>query len=300
LIGPAAAGLLIQWFGTGPVFWINAATFAAVIFSLLRMDASGLCSVRSSSGRSGGVREGLSYVRGRPDILLILVMVGLVGTFSLKFQITTALMARLVFDRGAGEFGILGSTLALGSLAGALLVARRDRPDVRLVLGASAGFGAAEAVAALMPSYALFALSLIPVGIGALMVMTAANSTVQLTTPEHMRGRVMALYMAVFMGGAPLGAPLVGWIGQELGARWSLAVGAFVALGAAAGAAVWTYRRPPSTSASDGSPAEGGDDEQPQWQRRHEGQGRYDDRRGGPALQGLVPLCEEKRVTAHR
>ncbi|MFN8077723.1 MAG: MFS transporter [Kineosporiaceae bacterium] len=242
LIGPGVAGLLISWLGTGPVFLLNAATFAAVLTSLTRMSTAELRPVPRRAGRSGLV-DGLRYVRGRPDVVAILVIVGLVGTFGLNFQLTTALMARLQFDRGSGEYGILGSVMAVGSLAGALLAARRERPTLRLVVGAAAAFGVCASVAALMPTYLLFAVMLVPTGLSALTLMTAANATVQVSTPAHLRGRVMAVYMAVFMGGAPVGSPLIGWIGQTFGARWSILVGGAVALVVAAAVAVWAARR---------------------------------------------------------
>jgi MFS family permease len=239
LVGPGIAGLLIHWFGTGPVFLINAASFAAVVTSLTRMRIGEL---RPAPRRERGghpVREGLAYVRHRPDILLIMVVVGMVGTFGLNFQVTTALMARLVFDRGAGEYGLLGSIMAIGSLAGALLAARREHPRLRLVLGATVAFGFFATVAALMPTYELFALALIPVGLSSLTLMTAANASVQLSTEPAMRGRVMALYMAVFMGGTPIGSPIIGWIGEHVGARWTIILGGGVALLTAAAVLAW-------------------------------------------------------------
>lgn len=230
LIGPGVAGLLIHWLGTGPVFLINAATFGAVLLSLTRMRVADLRRPSRSARGKGAVREGLRYVRGRRDILLILVVVGMVGTFGLNFQLTTALMARLVFDKGAGEYGLLGSIMAIGSLGGALLAARREHPRLRLVLGAAMAFGVFALVASVMPTYTLFAIALVPVGLASLTLMTAANSTVQMTTPPHMRGRVMALYMAVFMGGTPIGSPIIGWVGETFGARWTIALGGIVTL----------------------------------------------------------------------
>ena len=154
--------------------------------------------------------EGIRYVRGRPDLVMVLALVFFVGTFGMNFQITTALMATEVFGKGAGEFGVLGSIMAIGSLTGALLAASRGRPRLRLLLGAAVAFGVVEVVAGLMPTYATFALALIPVGVTSLTFITAANATMQLAVDPVMRGRVMALYMAVFMGGTPIGAPLVG------------------------------------------------------------------------------------------
>ncbi len=230
LVGPGVAGLLIAAFGTGPVFLINAATFGATLIALAALRADELQPLPRAARGRGGTREGLAYVRSRPDIVLILVVVGLVGAFGMNFQLTTALMARVEFGRGAQAYGLLGSVMAVGSLAGALLAARRERPRLRLVVGAAAAFGVFALVASVMPTYELFALSLVPVGLSALTLLTAANATVQTTTAPELRGRVMALYMAVFAGTAPVGAPLVGWVGQVFGPRWSIAVGGFAAL----------------------------------------------------------------------
>jgi MFS family permease len=238
LIGPGIAGLLISWFGTGPVFLINAATFGAVVFSLTHMRLAEL-RPQPRTATKGSIREGLRYVRGRPDLILILAVVGMVGTFGLNFQLTSALMARLVFDKGAGQYGILGSIMAIGSLGGALLAARREHPRLRLVIGATAVFGVASIVAAVMPTYWSFAISLIPVGLASLTLMTAANATIQLSTAPAMRGRVMALYLAVFMGGTPVGAPIIGWIGETLGARWTILIGGIAAIATAIVALLW-------------------------------------------------------------
>ena len=252
LVGPALAGLLIHWLGTGPVFLINAVTFGAVLASLLRISpqqrvfgrATPAAEGRSSTRSSGGIRAGLRYVRGRPDIVLVLVVVGVVGMFGLNFQLTNALMARLEFAKGAGEYGLLGSAMAIGSLSGALLAARRARPNLALVLGASAAFGVSAIAAALMPGYTSYAISLIFVGLCSLTLMTSANAMVQLSTTPAMRGRVMSLYLAVFMGGTPLGAPVIGWIGSHFGARWSVLVGGVVAILTAGAALAWALRSP--------------------------------------------------------
>jgi MFS family permease len=243
LIGPGVAGLMIHWLGTGPVFLINAATFGAVLLSLTRMRLADLIPAPRVTRGKGAIRAGVSYVRHRPDIVLILVIVGMVGTFGLNFQLTTALMARLAFHKGSGEYGLLGSIMAIGSLAGALLAARRERPTVRLIVVATAAFGVFSGISALMPNYELFAVSLIPVGLSALTLMTASNATVQLATSPQLRGRVMALYMAVFMGGTPLGSPIVGWVGEQFGARWTILLGSFASLLTAAGAAGWLVLR---------------------------------------------------------
>jgi MFS family permease len=230
IVGPGLAGLLIAWVGTGPVFLLNAVTFAGTLFSLTHMRVAELAPAPRADRGKGQLREGLRYVRGRPDIVLIMVIVGLVGTFGLNFQMTTAIMATAQFGKGSGEYGLLGSIMAIGSLGGALLAARRERPRLRLVVGAAFTFGVFASIAALMPTYALFAVALIPVGLSSLTLMTSANATVQLSVAPEMRGRVMALYMAIFMGGTPVGAPIVGWVGGAFGPRWTILVGGLVSL----------------------------------------------------------------------
>lgn len=242
LVGPGVAGLLIAWVGPGWVFVINAVTFAATILALTFMRRTELRHMPSAPRSKGQIRDGIRYVRNRSDILVIMVVVGVVSTFGLNFQLTSALMARTEFGKGAGEYGILGSVLAIGSLTGALLAARRERPRVRLVIGAAFAFGIATGVMALMPTYPSFAIACIPVGLASLTMMTAANATIQLSTQPAMRGRVMALYMMVFLGATPIGSPIVGWIGEEFGARWSIGVGSISALLVSAGAALWARR----------------------------------------------------------
>jgi MFS family permease len=243
LIGPGLAGLAIAWIGIGWVFVFNGVSFVATIVALLRMRTSELHRMPSAKrNEKGQIRAGMRYVRNRSDIVVIMVVVGVVSTFGLNFQLTSALMARTEFGKGAGEYGILGSILAIGSLTGALLAARRERPRVRLVIGAAFAFGVATGVMALMPTYPAFAVACIPVGLASLTMMTAANSTIQMSTDPAMRGRVMAIYMMVFLGATPIGSPVVGWIGQEYGARWAIGIGSISALLVATGAALWAIR----------------------------------------------------------
>ena len=224
LIGPGVAGLVIAAVGTGPAFFLNTLSFVAVLVALARMRSGELNVTLPHRGR-GQIREGFHYVRGRPDIILIMALVFVLGTFGMNFQITTALMATMVFHKGAGAYGLLGSIMAVGSLSAALLSARRPNPRLRVLLIAYAAFAVAATVLSFAPSYNWFAFLLIPVGLSALTVMTTANSMVQLSVAPAMRGRVMAIYMAVFMGGTPLGAPLIGWIGAAWGPRWTILVG---------------------------------------------------------------------------
>ena len=230
LAGPGVAGLVIALVGTGPAFLINAASFAAVIVSLWRMRTNELFPAVRVPRAKGQIREGLVYIRQRPDLLMIMMLVFMVGTFGMNFQITNALMATTVFHLGPGEYGLLGSVMALGTLAAALLAARRKNMRMLYIVGGALAFGVTVAVAAFMPTFVLYAVALVPVGLASLTFMNACNTTVQLTTDSAMRGRVLAVYMVVLQGGTPIGAPLVGWLATEFGARWSLGMGAVVAI----------------------------------------------------------------------
>ncbi|MDA8438802.1 MAG: MFS transporter [Propionibacterium sp.] len=237
LLGPGISGLVIAAFGVAPALLINGVSFAAPIVALYLMRSHELTPAPLRKGR-GAMREGLRYVRGRPDIMLVMFVVFMLGTFGMNFQITNALMATTVFHKGAGEYGLLGSIMAIGTLAAALIAARRARPRLRIMLGSLAGFTVFTALLAAAPSYLTYSVILVVVGLFALTVLTTANSSVQLACEPEMRGRVMALYMAIFMGGTPLGAPIIGWVGQVWGARWTLAAGA-IATGLAFVVAAW-------------------------------------------------------------
>ncbi|HET9632335.1 MAG TPA: MFS transporter, partial [Terrabacter sp.] len=241
LIGPAVAGLVIAWFGLAPALFANAATFVFVLVALLRMNASLLTPSPRARGK-GQIRQGLRYVKGRPDIILVMMLVFVLGTFGMNFQLTMALMATKVFDKGPGEYGLLGSIMAVGSLTAALLSARRARPRLRVLLVALAGFTVSTALLATAPNYVLFALFLVPTGLSALTALTTANAMVQVSVDPVMRGRVMALYMAIFMGGTPLGSPLIGWLGDAFGARWTIAIGTIMVGLSLVVVAIWTAR----------------------------------------------------------
>jgi len=151
-------------------------------------------------------------------------------------------MARIEFGEGAGVFGVLSSVMAIGSVTGALLSAQRERPRFRFLLGATVLFTVGAVLAAVLPSILAFAAALVVVGVAAQTLMTTANGLVQLTTDPRVRGRVMAIYMAIFMGGTPIGAPIIGWVANEFGPRWSVGVGAAAAGLAALIGAVWLAR----------------------------------------------------------
>jgi MFS family permease len=243
LIGPGLAGLLIHWIGTGPVIILNGISYAAVILSLYLMRPDELYSPKLAGREKGMIRDGMRYLWRRPDLMMVLTAVFFAGTFGLNFQMTAALMATQAFHKGAGEYGILGSILAIGSLAGALLAARRVRTRARLVIGAGLAFGVMVLVSGLMPTYLSYALVLPLVGFTALTMLTSANATMQLGIEPTMRGRVMALYMTVLMGGTPIGSPFIGWVGQTFGARWSLIVGGALTVLGTLGSVLYFSRR---------------------------------------------------------
>ncbi|WP_028266556.1 MFS transporter [Arthrobacter sp. MA-N2] len=230
LTGPAIAGVLIAWIGTGPVFLLNAASFAAVIVSLWRIRPSALFPAVPAGNGKHPVLEGFGYVSRRPDLILILCMVGILGAFGMNFPVTNALMSTTEFGMGPGEFGLLGSIMAVGTLAGALLAARRSGPRMRFLLGGAICLGFFTLVGSASPSFWFYAVSLIPVGIGSMTFLNSCNTSIQLSAEPQFRGRVLALYMAVMQGGTAVGAPLMGWIGTEFGARWAVAVGGTVVL----------------------------------------------------------------------
>lgn len=225
LLGPALAGVLVAAIGTGPVFLINAVSYLAVICGLALMRTEELTPAPRTPRGKGQLRAGLRYVAGRPDLLLPIIIVFFVGTFGMNFQLTLVLFADRVFDRGAEAFGLLSSMLAAGTLSGALLAARRARPRLRVVVIGAVTFGVLEVVTGLMPTFWTFAAMLAPTGMAMLTMITTANASMQLGASAEMRGRVMALYSMVFFGGTPIGAPIIGWLSDQLGPRSSLLVG---------------------------------------------------------------------------
>ncbi|KUM34765.1 MFS transporter [Arthrobacter sp. EpRS71] len=242
MIGPAVSGVLTVVVGPGWVFLINTLSFVAMLWALKLIPTSSLRIQPKAPAGKGRIREGLRYVRNRPDIQVVLVAVFIVGTFGLNFPLFIAAMVGTQFGMDAGAFGALNSVMAIGSVTGALLAARRGRPRLRLIFGAAGGFGVASALAAMAPNAVLFGLALIPCGLFALTLITSANGYVQSTTEAVMRGRVMSLYMAIFMGGTPIGAPLVGWVANVGGPRWAVGVAAAAGVSTAVVGLLWIIR----------------------------------------------------------
>ncbi|MFD8619140.1 MULTISPECIES: MFS transporter [Streptomyces] len=235
LIGPAVAGVLITTVGSGWAFLLNGLSFLAPLIGLLMMRTSELhASVRVPRAK-GQLREGLRYVRGRPELIWPIVLVGFVGTFGFNFPIWLTAFADGVFDGGAGMYSFFNILMAAGSLAGALLSARRRSTRLRMLVAAGTAFGLLEIAASLSPNVWLFSILLVPIGMLGLTTNITANTSVQMAADPEMRGRVMSLYMMVFAGGTPVGAPIVGWISDTYGARIGFAAGGAISLIAALG-----------------------------------------------------------------
>jgi MFS family permease len=238
IVGPAVAGVLITLIGTGWVFLLNAASYTAVIAGLAMMDPARLYLGTRVARQRGQLREALRYVRGRVDLVLLLVLVFCVSTFGMTFFATLANAAANVFHRSASGYGLLSTLMAVGTLTGSVLAARRSaagRIRLRLVVLAAGTFGVLEMALALMPTYLLFGLMLIPIGAATITFVTAANSTMQLSVSAELRGRVMGLYMLVLLGGNPVGGPMTGWLAEQFGGRAPFVVGGAVSVLAALG-----------------------------------------------------------------
>jgi MFS family permease len=247
VVGPAVAGLLIAALGsgvraTGWIILVNAVSYLAVIASLRAMRAAELSPAPRAPRGPGALRDGVRYVLDRPELIFVFVIAFAAGTFGMNFQITNALMATATFHRGAGEYGILGSAMAVGSLTGALLAARRGGTRRLILVLSATSFALAEIAAGLMPTYWAFAVWLPIVGLCSLTMLNSLQTFVQLAVAPELRGRVMALYLMVLMGGTPAGAPVIGWVGQTFGPRWTLIAGGAITLIVVLAATRWLMR----------------------------------------------------------
>jgi MFS family permease len=232
LIGPAVAGVLIAAVGSGPVFLINAASYVAVVGSLCMMRRAEFRLTDRGTGARGGIVEGWNYVMGRPDLVVAMVIMFLIGTFGFNFAIYISTMSLKIFHRGADGYGFLTSVMAVGSVIGALLSAGRERPQWNFVMIGLATFGLGCGLAAISSNYFFYGFTLALVGIAAQTVTTSIVGLVQLSSDPLMRGRVMALLMAISLGGTPVGGPIVGWIADRFGPRWAMSVGAAAGISA--------------------------------------------------------------------
>jgi MFS family permease len=244
IVGPAVAGLLIAGAGLEVCFLVNGVSFLAVIASLLAMRQEDLHRIRAPRG-PGALREGMRYVWATPELRTPLIVSAVIFTFSFNVSVLMPLMAEDVFLGDAGTLGALLSFMGIGSLVGALAMARGARPNPARLMTAAAGLGLVSVVAAVMPNLGAELAVQVVLGLVSIVFMITANTTLQLTSRPEMRGRVMALYSVVFLGGTPVGAPLAGWTAEWFGPRWAFAVGGLVAL-AVGIAGLRTLRRSPA------------------------------------------------------
>jgi MFS family permease len=238
IAGPALAGLLIATVGYGWCFLLNGGTFVAVIVGLLRMDTSDLRVSPPLPRGKGQVREGLRYVRVRPELRIPLMMVAVVGTLAFNFQVLVPLLATRTLGGDAGTYTLLSSLMSAGALCGSLFVARRASIDLRLIVAACAAFGVATAVFSVSPNLAVALVAIVAVGATGLAFMSSCMTVIQLRSDAVMLGRVNALYTMVFLGSTPIGGPIAGWVAEHVGIRAGLGLGAAATLAAAA----WGWR----------------------------------------------------------
>jgi MFS family permease len=259
IAGPALAGVLIATVGVEPCFAINALSFGAMIAALLRMDAAQLRPAPRARREPGAVWSALRYVRGTPELAVPLALMALVGTFGFNFQVILPLLARFSFGGGASAYAVLLCAMGVGSVTGALVTGARGHTGPRLVAGSALAFGLAALLAAAMPSLLLEVPVLVLLGAASVTFAATINSWLQLAVAAEMRGRVMALYSIVFLGSAPIGGPLAGWLSQAYDPRVALLLAASAALSAAWAARAYaasTLGRAQSSSRSSRAAAE--------------------------------------------
>jgi MFS family permease len=225
-VGPAIAGLLIATVGVGVCFLVNAASFVAVVTSLVTLDRSALHPSIPTLRATGQLRDGLHYIARTPELAIPLVMMAIVGCLAYEFQVSLPVMARSGLHAGATGYGFMTSAMGVGAVAGGLLVAWRGTTGVRPLVIAAAAFGVTLAFATLAPSLGVELVALALVGWASISFMSTGNATLQLAAEPTMRGRVMSLWFVAFQGSTPIGGPIIGWVMAAAGARAGLGVGA--------------------------------------------------------------------------
>jgi MFS family permease len=239
LIGPALSGFLIAHFGTGPSFLINASSYIVINIALLSMRKSDFF-IAEKKKTNGTIREGLAYVKARPDLYVVMIAVFFAATFGLNFQIFNALMARGEFNKGPASFGLLGTFIAIGSLSGALLSARFENSrNTMFVIRTGVLFSVAVIILSVAPNYGIYAAWLPICGFLALTMLIAANSLMQMHSDPAIRGRITGIYMLIFMGGTPFGSVAIGYLAEAIGVRESIAACGLISLVATIG--IWIY-----------------------------------------------------------
>jgi MFS family permease len=225
-IGPAVAGILIASVGDGVCFLANAASFVAVVGSLVTMDRRALNPTPPTPRARGQLREGLNYVRRTPSLAVPLLMMAAVGCLTYEFQVSLPVMASRALHAGATGFGFMTASMGIGAVIGGLLVAARGKTGLGPLVAAASAFGVAMGLATVAPSLPLELAALGFAGATSISFMSTGNSTLQLTAEPHMRGRVMSLWFVAFQGSTPIGGPIVGWLMAVAGARAGLGLGA--------------------------------------------------------------------------
>jgi MFS family permease len=229
-IGPAVAGVLIATVGEGVCFLVNAASFAAVVASLMLLDRSALAPSPPSGREPGQLRAGLRYVRANPELAMPLLMMAIAGCLAYEFQVTLPVMARQGLHVGASGFGFMTAAMGLGAVLGGLLVAMKGRTGLPMLAAAASAFGVVLLLASAAPNLPVELVALALAGGASIAFMAGGNTTLQLASAPSMRGRVMSLWFVAFQGSTPIGGPLVGWVMAQAGARAGLGVGGVACL----------------------------------------------------------------------
>ncbi|MFP5070031.1 MFS transporter [Pseudonocardia nantongensis] len=233
-IGPAIAGLVIVAGGTGVCFALNAVSFVAVVWSLWRLDVAALTPAEPAPRAAGQLREGLAYVRGNPELRVPLLMMALIGCLAYEFPVVLPVVASQTFGGNASTYGYLTGAMGVGAVVGGLAVAARGRTGPASLVHTALAFGAVLALAAVAPALWVALVAMALVGMASVAFMAGGNSTLQLASASHMRGRVMALWSVAFLGSTPIGGPIAGWVSEQYGGRAGLVLGALACLLAAA------------------------------------------------------------------
>lgn len=232
VIGPSLAGALIVAVGIAPCFLINAASYGAVVIALFLMDPARLQPAAKAGRGRGQLREGLRYVARTPQVRVPLLMMGVVGTLAYEFQVVLPLLARFTFGGDAGTFGGLSALMGLGAVIGGLLSAGAARRPATALAWTAIVFGGIHLATALMPTLVTTQIAMVFVGAASIRFLALGNATLQLAAAPEMRGRVMALWAVAFLGSTPIGAPIVGWVGEHVNPRVAMAMGASATLAA--------------------------------------------------------------------
>jgi MFS family permease len=245
-VGPAAAGLIIEAGGIGICFLINAASFIAVVTSLVRMDLDALSPSTPTRRGKGQLREGFRYVRGEVGLAIPLAMMAIVGCLAYEFQVTLPVVAARAFDGGPRTYGFMTASMGVGAIVGGLWAAGRGKVGLASMVKSSVVFAVVIAAASVAPNLGLEIVALAAVGAASVTFLSKGNTTLQLAAEPQMRGRVMALWSVAFLGSTPIGGPIAGYVSQHVGARWGLSLGAFACAVAAilGGSVLRRVRRP--------------------------------------------------------